>query len=267
MLTQDQSQMVLDNMGLVKSVAQKLYNFNKIIDYEERVSIGTLGLIKAVLNFDSSRNFCFSSYAYKCILNEINSWVRENYVNKVPEVSLNASIEPDNQTSNFTYERIISSSEDFQKDIINEDMFIYILNTILNSFKTKKRLILLYWLSGLPNKDIARIMNLSYKYMLIIFNDSITELRRILKYNIHRDNGLAIKSNNKLYEFSFNVKSISRFKEIFEHLLKNIPSVIIVPKFQIIYNDNRITIKSPKNDEFFAFIARIIQEIETFNIL
>ena len=66
-----QKQCVLQNMGLVYSTVGKFGLSKCSTNYDDYFSDGTFGLIKAVLTYDSSRDNTFSTYALKCIKNEI----------------------------------------------------------------------------------------------------------------------------------------------------------------------------------------------------
>ncbi len=72
-----QKQMVIDNMRLVFMIVGKFKVSKFSMDYDEYVSNGTFGLIKAVLTFENDRNISFSTYATKCITNEILMGIRK----------------------------------------------------------------------------------------------------------------------------------------------------------------------------------------------
>jgi len=65
----EKEQMVLDNMGLVKSLANRMTRGSKhtLIDFDDLVQVGSMGLMHAAKHFDESRGFEFSTYAYRTI--------------------------------------------------------------------------------------------------------------------------------------------------------------------------------------------------------
>jgi len=63
-----------DNIGLVYHIAQKFPN----MDFDEAISAGSLGLVKAANTFDESKGFKFATYAARCIYNEILMELRRN---------------------------------------------------------------------------------------------------------------------------------------------------------------------------------------------
>ncbi len=70
-----------DNMGLVYSVAKRF--IGRGTEYEDLVQIGSIGLIKAVNNYDESLGFKFSTYAVPLIMGEIKRYLRDDGLIKV----------------------------------------------------------------------------------------------------------------------------------------------------------------------------------------
>ncbi|HAZ19734.1 MAG TPA: RNA polymerase sigma-F factor [Clostridiales bacterium] len=67
---------VLNNLGLVKSIAARF--IGRGVDFDDLVQIGSIGLIKAVRQFDPSRENAFSTYAVPLIMGEIRRYFRDN---------------------------------------------------------------------------------------------------------------------------------------------------------------------------------------------
>lgn len=70
-----------ENMGLVHSVAKRF--IGRGVEYEDLVQIGSIGLIKAVKNFDASTGYKFSTYAVPMIIGEIKRYLRDDGMVKV----------------------------------------------------------------------------------------------------------------------------------------------------------------------------------------
>lgn len=85
---QIRDKLILDNMGLVYKVANKFKSRceNKC-DFDDFIQLGTIGLIKAVDNYDPEKGSSFSYYAYVKIGSEINRYIREkiNVINLIPK--------------------------------------------------------------------------------------------------------------------------------------------------------------------------------------
>lgn len=72
-----QNKIVRENLGLVYSLAARLCG-SGLAEYEDLVSAGSLGLLKAIMNFDTSRGFAFSTYAVPVIAGEMRRFIRDN---------------------------------------------------------------------------------------------------------------------------------------------------------------------------------------------
>ncbi|MDR3186748.1 MAG: SigB/SigF/SigG family RNA polymerase sigma factor [Christensenellaceae bacterium] len=75
------SSIIENNMPLIKSIVRRYRN--RQIEYEDLIQLGTLGLIKAVKNFDETYGVCFSTYAVPMITGEIKRFIRDDGVIKV----------------------------------------------------------------------------------------------------------------------------------------------------------------------------------------
>lgn len=75
------SELISGNMGLVKSIAVRFRD--RGVDFEDLVQIGTIGLIKAVRNFDTGVGTRFSTYAVPMIMGEIKKFLRDDGIIKV----------------------------------------------------------------------------------------------------------------------------------------------------------------------------------------
>lgn len=100
--------LIVHNLRLVSHIVRKYYSASP--DQEELVSIGTLGLIKAVDSFDVSHGARFATYAAKCIQNEILMSFRQQKKQR-GEVSMSDAIDFDRDGNPLTYEDVISTDE------------------------------------------------------------------------------------------------------------------------------------------------------------
>ena len=95
-----------NNLPLIKSIVRRYQN--KQIEYEDLLELGTLGLIKAMNNYDSSYGVRFSTYAVPMIAGEIKRFIRDNGAIKVSR-----SLKAQNKLAN---EYIESYRQEHQKD-------------------------------------------------------------------------------------------------------------------------------------------------------
>ena len=114
----DREQKIINNMGLVHYVLHKY--FPLYIDNQDNIQNGYVGLIKAVDSFDESTGNTFSTYASRCIFNEIAMDLRRR--NKyAKDISLHAVLaEGDTRDDPLTIEDVLSYEDDYTPLYIQE---------------------------------------------------------------------------------------------------------------------------------------------------
>ncbi len=263
-LSSEKKRIVLNNQKLVYHLVKKLGITPNSSDYEDIISIGTIGLIKATISFDPSHKNTFSTYAAKCIKNEIFQHYRKT--NKYAyDISIYEPIENDENDLTLL-ERIEDSKANFIEEIINRESFIQSVNIILNCLKGKSRIVILYWLGNVSEQYIAKKLNISQSYVSRIKKKASRKIREIDNYQINYKEVFSMTIVENEYNISFSSRDISRFNQIFATLLQNITSTETLPNFRVNCNKERIIIRMPQCQESFSFIAQIIQEIDNFSI-
>lgn len=112
--TSVRSTLIEHNLRLVVYIARKFDNTG--VQIEDLVSIGTIGLIKAVNTFDPSRNVKLATYASKCIDNEIRMFLRRNNKTKA-EVSLEEPLHTDFEGNEIGWIDILGTESDVIKHL------------------------------------------------------------------------------------------------------------------------------------------------------
>ena len=169
------------NMRLVAHVVKKYQGLDE--DLDDLISVGTIGLIKAVSTFDASKSVRLSTYAARCIDNELLMLLRQRK-KKSREVSLYDPIGTDNEGNEISLLDII---ETIPFDVVehyttNED--IVLLSRFLNSSLTDKEyevIKLRYGLFGeeeLTQREIAKRLNISRSYVSRIEKNALLKLRQ-----------------------------------------------------------------------------------------
>lgn len=168
------------NLRLVAHVIKKYYA--SCSDQEDLLSIGTIGLIKAVNSFDSSKGTRLATYAARCIENEILMYFRSQKKNSVV-VSINEPIETDSEGNPLTLMDVI-----FAEDTIADDIDLKIKSERLYSLIEKikdereKEIIIrrygLYNTAPLTQKEIAKKMKISRSYVSRIEKKVLEDLRK-----------------------------------------------------------------------------------------
>ena len=109
------NKLIKHNLRLVAHIAKKYYSGKN--DCDDLISIGTIGLIKAINTFNPHKNIKLSSYASRCIENEILMYFRSSKKSSL-DISINEPIETDKNGNTLTLMDTISTEESIL-DIIN----------------------------------------------------------------------------------------------------------------------------------------------------
>ena len=107
-------ELILHNLRLVAHIVRKYYSQNK--NQDDLVSIGTIGLVKAVDTFNVENGARFATYASKCIQNEILMSFRAQKKHS-SEISINETIDVDRDGNPLSYMDVISSDEDIAEEV------------------------------------------------------------------------------------------------------------------------------------------------------
>ena len=168
------------NLRLVAHVIKKYQSSDD--DIEDLISIGTIGLIKSVMTFNSEKGNRLAAYASKCIDNEILMYLRsKKKTNK--EVSLYEPLGVDKEGNEIQLYDIIETNEDDASDRIVLKQNIQKLYEELESLLTPRERLVLKMRYGLYNeeeytqREVARQLGISRSYVSRIEKGAIQKLR------------------------------------------------------------------------------------------
>ena len=171
--------LILHNLRLVSHIVRKYYATAK--NQEDLVSIGTIGLVKAVDSFKIDNGARFATYAAKCIQNEILMHFRSQ--KKLgAEVSMNETIDVDRDGNPLTYTDVISSEEDLPEEVmrsVEADRAMTLIRTRLDP-RERQVLTLRFGLGGVPTmtqREIAIKLGISRSYVSRIEKAAIDKLK------------------------------------------------------------------------------------------
>lgn len=171
--------LILHNLRLVSHIVRKYYSTAQ--DQEDLISIGTIGLIKAVDTFHVHNGAKFATYAAKCIQNEILMYFRSRK-KLAAEVSINETIDIDRDGNPLTYMDVICCEEDLAMDLDQKmatDKMLHFLDTCLLP-RERQIVMMRYGLGGiapLTQKEIASLLNISRSYVSRIEKSALEKLR------------------------------------------------------------------------------------------
>ncbi|MBQ9112321.1 MAG: RNA polymerase sporulation sigma factor SigK [Clostridia bacterium] len=172
-------ELILHNLRLVSHIVRKYYASCK--NQEDLVSIGTIGLIKAVDTFRVSNGAKFATYAARCIQNEILMHFRSQK-KLAAEISLNDTIDVDRDGNPLTYIDVIGCDESLTTDIerkISSARAMRLVETMLTP-RERKIIVLRYGLGGkkpLTQREIAEKLNISRSYVSRIEKSALDKLK------------------------------------------------------------------------------------------
>ena len=158
--------LIRHNLRLVAHIAKKYYASSE--DQDDLVSIGTIGLIKAVGSYRSDSKVKFSTYASRCIENEIKMHLRK--IRREPSVlSMQESLEASRDGSSLTIMDILPDDSHMEDDVDQQED-LRALKVHLNRLDSRERqiLILRYGLGGHPpltQQETAAILGISRSYV------------------------------------------------------------------------------------------------------
>ncbi len=181
MLARDQ--LIEHNLRLVVYVAKK-YDSIQNGSFEDLISIGTIGLVKAVNTFKLDKNIKLATYASRCIENEILMFLRKN--NKLrQEISLDEPLNVDYDGNELLLSDIIGTDKDIIQDEIEHNDQKEKFYKALNHLNKREQQILKmrYGLIGheeLTQKDVAELLGISQSYISRLEKKIIKKLRNKL---------------------------------------------------------------------------------------
>lgn len=180
------AKLIEHNLRLVAHIVKK-YD-SKTDDVDDLISIGTIGLIKGVDSYSKSKNTRLTTYAARCIENEILMNFRNNK-KRNKDISINESVGFDKEGNEITILDILKTpAPDFALDIHKEDS-IDDMKKYLSVLNDREKEIItyrygLYDTDEITQKEIAKKMGISRSYVSRIEKRALTKmLREFLKNN------------------------------------------------------------------------------------
>lgn len=173
------SELIEHNLRLVAHVVKKYYSPNT--DSEELISIGTIGLIKAVNSFNNSKSTRFATYAAKCIENEVLMFFR-SAKKSARDVYLDEPVDTDKDGNSMSLMDIIAEDDNMVDRIevmIHSKQLYGFIEECLD--EREKEIIRhrygLYGLKPLTQREVADKLNISRSYVSRIEKKALEKLK------------------------------------------------------------------------------------------
>lgn len=174
------NRLIEHNLRLVAHIVKKYYTSSR--DQDDLISVGTIGLIKAIDSFDAENGARFATYAGKCLQNEILMYFRAQKKH-AGVMSVNDSVDIDKDGNPLTYLEIIAAPDDIV-DTIDRKLRLEKIERAIKTVLTERErriMVLRYGLSksgkSYAQRDVAKMLNISRSYVSRLEKSAIEKIR------------------------------------------------------------------------------------------
>ena len=180
---EDAKQLLIEhNLRLVVFIARRFENTG--IHLEDLISIGTIGLIKAIGTYRRDKNIKLATYSSRCIENEILMYIRK-IANQKAEISLDEPINMDYDGNELLLSDILGTEEDMILRPMEDDVDLRLLRRAVSELpeREKQIVVMRFGLEGrqeMTQKDVAALMGISQSYISRLEKRIMLKLRREL---------------------------------------------------------------------------------------
>ncbi|MDD6657200.1 MAG: RNA polymerase sporulation sigma factor SigE [Lachnospiraceae bacterium] len=177
------SVLIEHNLRLVVYIAKKFDNTG--VGVEDLISIGTIGLIKAINTYNPNKNIKLATYASRCIENEILMYLRRNNKTKL-EVSIDEPLNVDWDGNELLLSDILGTEEDITYRDIEEEVEKKVLHNAINKLSDRERTII-NMRFGLDREDGEELTQKEVACMLGISQSYISRLEKKIMKRLKRE--------------------------------------------------------------------------------
>lgn len=174
------------NLRLVVYIAKRFENTG--VGIEELISIGTVGLIKAISTFNKEKNIKLATYASRCIENEILMFIRKNSLHK-REISIDEPLSVDWDGNELLLSDIIGSDIDSVSKPMEDDEEKRLIRDAVRNLNERERIIIelrfgLLDEKELTQKEVADMLGISQSYISRLEKKIMSDLRKKIEEKI-----------------------------------------------------------------------------------
>ncbi len=178
--TEVRAELIEHNLRLVVYIARRFENTG--VNIEDLISIGTIGLIKAINTYRGDKNIKLATYASRCIENEILMYLRKTS-NQKAEVSFDEPLNTDWDGNELLLSDVLGTEEDVVMKPIEDDVDRTLLHDAIATLSAREREIvtLRFGLDGqdeLTQKEVADRMGISQSYISRLEKRIIARLKK-----------------------------------------------------------------------------------------
>ena len=177
------NELIEHNLRLVAHIIKKYYSSS--VQQDDLISIGTIGLIKAINTFDPDKGTRLATYAARCIENEILMQFRAQK-KTAQDISVNEPIDTDSEGNPLTLMDIISTEDEIVEDIYKITMLKKLSTEVgrIKDPREKSIIMMRYGLDGMrpmTQLEVSKKLNISRSYVSRIEKKALIELRKALE--------------------------------------------------------------------------------------
>lgn len=177
------NELIEHNLRLVAHIIKKYYSSS--VQQDDLISIGTIGLIKAINTFDPDKGTRLATYAARCIENEILMQFRAQK-KTAQDISVNEPIDTDSEGNPLTLMDIISTEDEIVEDIYKITMLKKLSTEVgrIRDPREKSIIMMRYGLDGMrpmTQLEVSKKLNISRSYVSRIEKKALKELRKALE--------------------------------------------------------------------------------------
>lgn len=177
------NELIEHNLRLVAHIIKKYYSSS--VQQDDLISIGTIGLIKAINTFDPDKGTRLATYAARCIENEILMQFRAQKKTS-QDISVNEPIDTDSEGNPLTLMDIISTEDEIVEDIYKINMLKKLSTEVgrIKDPREKSIIMMRYGLDGMrpmTQLEVSKKLNISRSYVSRIEKKALKELRKALE--------------------------------------------------------------------------------------
>ena len=174
------NKLIEHNLRLVVYIAKRFDNTG--IDIEELISVGTIGLIKAVKSYNSDKKIKLATFASRCIENEILMYLRK-MVKVKSEISLDEPLNVDWEGNQLVLSDILGTENDMIYNDAESRVEEDILKELFDKLNDRDKAIVgmrygLYGIEEKTQKEIADMMNISQSYISRLEKKILSKLKK-----------------------------------------------------------------------------------------
>lgn len=264
-LNEEQKKLVEENLKLVPYFLKGLYIMPS--EYDEMLSAGNFGLIKAAMTYEPSRDNKFATYAQICIKNEFYMVTRK-VQKKSKEVSFENLLSGKKEKSEDLSlgDIILVDSVDITKGIEERESIEKILETILNmdTLRYVDKEIVLYSLGGINHKEIGKRVSYTQSYISRIIKKSLKKIGEHINQELKYDKVIKAKISPMKYEISITLKNEEDCKLMYRLLMEKVTNTEDIPDYIVSYRGDLLTVCVSADIESLITIAEILQKAEPY---